>query len=73
MCGIIKKGLFVVLLCPLFLASSVMAQTSMKKGSLATGKKVYEEICFACHGLKGDGKGPSWFNTKPSPQVFMDL
>ncbi len=72
MCGIIKKDLFVVLLCPLLLASSVMAQTAVKKGSLATGKKVYEEICFACHGLKGDGKGPSWFNTKPSPQVFIN-
>lgn len=43
-----------------------------RKGDLATGKRVYEEICFACHGLKGDGKGPSWFNTKPSPQVFLN-
>ena len=72
MCGINKKALFVILLCPLLLASSVMAQTAMKRGDLATGKKVYEEICFACHGLKGDGKGPSWFNTKPSPQVFIN-
>jgi mono/diheme cytochrome c family protein len=43
-----------------------------RRGDLATGKQVYEEICFACHGLKGDGKGPSWFNTKPSPQVFIN-
>lgn len=50
----------------------VIAQTSAKKGDIKTGKNVYNEICFACHGVKGDGKGPSWFNTKPSPQVFIN-
>ncbi len=72
MCRVIKRALFVVFLCSLLLASPLMAQTAMKKGDLATGKKVYEEICFACHGLKGDGKGPGWLNTKPSPQVFIN-
>ncbi len=72
MCGVITRTLFAVFLCPLLLASPLMAQTAIKKGDLATGKKVYEEICFACHGLKGDGKGPGWFNTKPSPQVFIN-
>lgn len=72
MCAVIKKVLFVVLLCPSLLASPLMAQTATKRGDLATGKAVYQEICFACHGLKGDGKGPSWFNTKPSPQVFIN-
>ncbi len=52
-------------------AQPVSGQAS-RKGDLATGKKVYEEICFACHGLKGDGKGPGWLNTKPSPQVFIN-
>jgi len=56
---------------PLF-ETSVTAQTSVKRGDLTTGKNVYNEICFACHGEKGDGKGPSWFNTKPSPQVFIN-
>jgi len=51
---------------------SAEAQTAAKRGDLATGKSVYNEICFACHGEKGDGKGPSWFNTKPSPQVFIN-
>ncbi|TAK08867.1 c-type cytochrome [bacterium] len=72
MCGVIKRALFVVYLFPLLLVSPLMAQTAMKKGDLTTGKKVYEEICFACHGLKGDGKGPGWLNTKPSPQVFIN-
>jgi len=56
----------------LSLETSAEAQTAAKRGDLATGKSVYNEICFACHGEKGDGKGPSWFNTKPSPQVFIN-
>jgi mono/diheme cytochrome c family protein len=43
-----------------------------KRGDLKVGEQVYKEICFACHGLRGDGKGPGWKNTKPSPQVFVD-
>ncbi|MBI3989207.1 MAG: c-type cytochrome [candidate division NC10 bacterium] len=43
-----------------------------KKGDLVVGEAVYKEICFSCHGLKGDGKGPSWLNTKPRPQVFAN-
>lgn len=42
------------------------------KGDLALGESVYKEICFACHGEKGDGKGPSWLNTMPRPQLFTD-
>jgi mono/diheme cytochrome c family protein len=48
------------------------AQVAAKRGDLSTGQKVYNEICFACHGLKGDGKGPGSMNTKPSPQVFIN-
>ncbi|MFQ5895968.1 MAG: c-type cytochrome [Nitrospinota bacterium] len=43
-----------------------------RKGDFALGKAVYEEICFSCHGIKGDGKGPSWRNTKPRPQAFAN-
>lgn len=42
------------------------------KGDLVLGESVYQEICFSCHGLTGDGKGPSWLNTLPRPQVFVD-
>lgn len=56
----------------LFLAMPVLAETSAKKGDRALGEQVYKEICFACHGLKGDGKGPGWRNTNPSPQVFIN-
>lgn len=42
------------------------------KGDFALGESVYKEICFSCHGATGDGKGPSWLNTMPRPQVFTD-
>lgn len=43
-----------------------------QKGDLKVGEAVYKEICFACHGLAGDGKGPSAPNFKPRPQVFAN-
>jgi mono/diheme cytochrome c family protein len=49
----------------------VKAQES-PKGDLRLGKSVYQEICFACHGDRGDGKGPSWLNSIPRPQAFTD-
>ncbi|MFQ5881492.1 MAG: c-type cytochrome [Candidatus Methylomirabilales bacterium] len=42
-------------------------------GDLQVGEDVYKEICFACHGMKGDGKGPGAPNFKPRPQVFANL
>ncbi len=40
-------------------------------GDYWLGKAVYEEICFSCHGLKGDGRGPNWKASMPHPQVFV--
>ncbi len=65
----LQYGAFLALL--LWLPVPLFAQ-SAEKGDLKVGEGVYKEICFACHGLKGDGKGPGWFNTKPSPQVFIN-
>ena len=42
------------------------------KGNFAQGESVYKEICFSCHGLKGDGKGPRSLGTMPRPQVFTN-
>lgn len=72
MYGAIRRTLLIVISASLSLSYPVGAQMAAKRGDLAIGKKVFEEICFACHGLKGDGKGPSWFNTKPSPQIFIN-
>lgn len=56
----------------LLLTASGAGQQKAPRGDLALGASVYNEICFACHGAAGDGKGPSWLNTMPRPQVFID-
>ncbi len=47
-------------------------EAAMEKGDMKVGEAVYKEICFACHGLAGDGQGPSAPNFKPRPQVFAN-
>jgi high-affinity iron transporter len=37
---------------------------------LKQGKKIFEQTCSACHGSKGDGKGPAGAALKPSPTDF---
>jgi mono/diheme cytochrome c family protein len=39
---------------------------------LSEGKKLYERDCVACHGAKGDGKGPAAAALKPEPSDFAD-
>lgn len=48
------------------------ASQAERLGNLALGESVYREICFSCHGITGDGKGPSYTNTMPRPQVFSN-
>ncbi|MBI3328645.1 MAG: c-type cytochrome [Nitrospinae bacterium] len=49
-----------------------MKVQALSKGDPKLGESVYKEICFSCHGEAGDGKGPSWLNSMPRPQVFTD-
>jgi high-affinity iron transporter len=37
---------------------------------LSQGKKLYEQNCVTCHGLKGDGKGQIGAALKPLPSNF---
>ncbi len=37
---------------------------------LTLGKKLYEQNCATCHGLKGDGKGQLGAVLKPPPSDF---
>jgi len=68
-----------VLALGVFLLAAGAAQAAYKappkpempeKGDYWLGEEVYKEICFSCHGLKGDGKGPNWKASYPRPQVF---
>jgi mono/diheme cytochrome c family protein len=52
--------------------SKPVAVQERAKGDFTLGERVYKEICFSCHGQAGDGKGPSWLNSMPRPQVFTD-
>ncbi len=56
----------------LSLTPLAMADEAEEKGNIDLDRSVYKEICFSCHGMKGDGKGPSWRNTTPRPQVFAN-
>ena len=69
-----RRAAFLITTLALFLVTPSVGgdEIAVKKGDLRLGEQVYKEICFACHGLKGDGKGPGWLNTKPSPQVFIN-
>jgi high-affinity iron transporter len=37
---------------------------------LIRGKKIYDTNCVACHGPKGDGKGPAGATLNPKPTDF---
>ncbi|MEK6712557.1 MAG: c-type cytochrome [Nitrospinota bacterium] len=39
-------------------------------GDYWEGKRLYGEVCFSCHGHRGDGRGPNWKSTLPRPQAF---
>lgn len=65
-------GVGIVGSAALMVAAAAGGAQKAERGDVALGESVYREICFACHGAKGDGKGPSWRNTMPRPMVFTD-
>jgi mono/diheme cytochrome c family protein len=41
---------------------------SISAGSLDNGRQMYVRQCYACHGLEGDGRGPSSPGLRPAPR-----
>jgi len=41
-----------------------------KRVSVNAGREVYQHLCWACHGVKGNGKGPASQFLDPSPRDF---
>lgn len=35
--------------------------------AIADGKKIYENVCWTCHGLEGKGDGPAAIKLNPKP------
>ena len=55
---------------PPAIAARLPPIAELNKGDYWLGKEIFEQICFSCHGIKGNGKGPSFRTSRPRPQVF---
>jgi high-affinity iron transporter len=66
--GVLLKSLLVVCaLAPVAYADPPAPTPQL----LELGRQVYAINCAACHGEKGDGKGPVAFSINPPPRNFQ--
>lgn len=54
------------------LAKVSLKEFPLKAPSLNNGRKIYEQNCATCHGIKGLGDGPSAAVLNPKPVKFHD-
>lgn len=54
------------------LAKVSLKEFPLKIPSLNNGRKIYEQNCATCHGVKGLGDGPSAATLNPKPVKFHD-
>jgi cytochrome c oxidase cbb3-type subunit 3 len=66
-----KKNIFVIMLIVLP-AAVLLWSTGVSGKDDGLGKKIYNEKCQFCHGIKGDGKGPASASLNPKPDDFND-
>lgn len=52
--------------------SEGLKATDFSDAERTAGKKVFETICFTCHGLQGKGDGPGSAALEPKPRNFSD-
>jgi mono/diheme cytochrome c family protein len=43
-----------------------------KKYAVDDGHRIYDEVCWTCHGDKGKGNGQAGVNLNPKPANFID-
>ncbi|MBL7923879.1 MAG: cytochrome c [Bacteroidia bacterium] len=48
-------------------ADSLRNPQGCEKGDMAAGRKIFEKICWTCHGFDGSGNGPAALNMKQKP------
>ena len=51
--------------------SDVSGKISESSEAIAAGKEIYEEKCYYCHGIKGDGNGPAAPRLDQKPRNFI--
>src|SRR5439155_19862191 len=51
-------------------AEKVIATLKLDEATLAEGSKVYRHQCLHCHGLEGNGRGPTGFWVNPHPRDY---
>jgi mono/diheme cytochrome c family protein len=50
----------------------VLGGVSVSAESLSNGRQMYVRQCMACHGLEGDGRGPSSPGLRPAPRDLRE-
>ena len=60
----------IVLMTVIAILGSGLPQVASAEQSPALSEKIYRENCAACHGEKGDGKGPEADRLKTKPRDF---
>ena len=51
-----------------FTADATLGGKTISASSLSNGRQMYVRQCYACHGLEGDGRGPSSPGLRPAPR-----
>ena len=50
----------------------VLGGVSISAATLSNGRQMYVRQCMACHGLEGDGRGPSSPGLRPAPRDLRE-
>lgn len=53
-----------------FTKSMVLGGKKVSARTLTRGSEAFQTYCSACHGVKGDGKGPASIGLRPPPRDF---
>jgi mono/diheme cytochrome c family protein len=68
---LMKNNRFFIMLMVLP-AAVLLWSTAVSGKDDGQGRKIYNEKCQFCHGIKGDGKGPAAASMNPRPDDFND-
>jgi mono/diheme cytochrome c family protein len=52
-------------------ADNIKNPLSTTEENILAGKKIFEGICWTCHGMNGNGNGPAALTLEPKPANFL--